>query len=177
MEFKDAYEGYPERPYISKERDMEDWQAYPEKYPYGVVEKRNMVRLDEGILPGDIVMLWRIGFGNFTTETHIPNYFEYRYGVESLASLERLEEKAYAETLDAKGTLDLISMPVLKRILEHFGLKKTGKKQELVDRMLENVGAADLGSQFSERKIAITERGRDMLKKYDAIIQRHGPKM
>ena len=90
---EEIYEGYAKIPYVSKDRDLEDWLENPEKYPYKKVEKSQMVSLPEGILPGDLILLWRIGFNNFTTESSIPNYFEYRYGVNAEDSLKLLIRK------------------------------------------------------------------------------------
>ena len=42
-----------------------------------VVPRKNMEETSEGLLPGDIILLWRIQFGTFTTETSFSKYFEY----------------------------------------------------------------------------------------------------
>ena len=171
------YKDYPEQPYISPERDLEDWASYPEKYPYSKIEKRQMVRLPEGVLPGDIIMLWRIGFGNFTTETHIPNYFEYRYGIESRESIQLLISLGFIYQGTSIDTLELMSAPVVKRILGNHKLKKTGNKNELLERVYDNIIEEELSKEYSERRLIITNSGKELLKKYDDIIQRHGPKM
>lgn len=170
------YEDYPEHPYIAPTRDLRDWEQYPEKYPYSKVERAQMIRVEEGVLPGDIIMLWRIGFDNFTNETSIPNYFEYRYGVNSDVSIQSLMDKGYVYQEDAKGSLDLLSMPLLKRILDLKGLKKSGNKQMLLERVLESFDEKELESAFSLRRYRIHEEGTALLKKYNAIIQKHGPK-
>lgn len=170
------YEDYPEHPYIAPTRDLEDWEAYPEKYPYSKVERVQMIRLEEGVLPGDIIMLWRIGFDNFTNDASIPNYFEYRYGVDSDVSIQTLIDKGYVYQEDAKGSLDLLSMPLLKRILDLKGLKKSGNKRELLDRVLASFDAHELEHAFTLRRYRIQESGTLLLKKYNAIIQKHGPK-
>ncbi|MFV0413838.1 MAG: hypothetical protein ACK5L3_11335 [Oscillospiraceae bacterium] len=90
-----VYKAYPEQPYISPERDLAAWAANPNSFPYGIVEKKQMQRLPEGVLPGDIVMLWRVHFGNFTTDSSIPQYFEYRYGVNSAVCLQTLLALGY----------------------------------------------------------------------------------
>lgn len=171
------YRDYPEQPYISPERDLAAWQAEPEKFPYGVVAKKQMQRLPEGVLPGDVVMLWRIHFGTFTTESVIPQYFEYRYGVESNESLATLLRLGYARLCTAAESLPQLSLPVLKRILRANGLAIKGKKDDLLARLRENLPEEKLAAAFSLRQYAITEAGGKLLDKYDAIIQQHGPKM
>lgn len=123
-----VYRDYPEQPYISPERDLTAWEKTPEKFPYGVVGRKQMQRLPEGLLPGDVVMLWRIHFGNFTNESVIPQYFEYRYGVESGESIATLLRLGLARQCGAVETLPLVSMVLLKRILKENGLGVGGKR-------------------------------------------------
>ena len=172
-----VYADYPEQPYISPDRDLKLWEEQPEKFPYKKVERSKMVRLDEGVLPGDIVMLWRVGFGNFTTDTHIPDYFEYRYGVNSDESLELLIDLGYIEKMGAQDTLHLLNSDVIKRILKANALKVSGKKQEILDRALTQIEPQELEKAFDTRRYKITSQGKDLLKKYDDIIIKHGPKM
>ena len=171
------YKDYPEQPYISSDRDLNDWENFPEKYPYQKVSKNQMVRLEENILPGDIVMLWRIGFNNFTTESSIPNYFEYRYGVNSSKSIERLIKINAIILEDAAKSLDIQNMTLLKRILKKHNLKLSGSKNELLDRVLDNIDEKQLEKEFTERKYSITDYGKTLLEKHYEIIEKHGPKM
>lgn len=171
------YKDYPEQPYISPERDLELWVNQPELFPYGIIEKKNMIRIPEGLLPGDIIMLWRIGFDNFTNTTVIPQYFEYKYGIDSDESIATLIKLGYVEEGNAVETLDLLSMVVLKRMLKENSLPVGGKKDDLLKRVLDNIPEEELEKMFTLRKYKITTSGRDLLKKYDDVIQKHGPKM
>lgn len=170
------YSDYPEQPYISPNRDLKEWEERPEKFPYKKVEKRQMIKTDEGLFPGDIVMLWRINFGNFTNDSTIPEYFEYRYGVNSDESIKRLTEKGFIELGNVAETIDLLNMTILKRILKSEGLSTGGKKEELVDRTLE-IPNKRLEELIELRRYKITKKGSEVLKLRDDIIQRHGPKM
>ena len=171
------YKDYPEQPYISPERDLKAWENTPEKFPYAVVERKQMQRLEEGILPGHIVMLWRIHFGNFTNETFIPQYFEYRYGVDSEEVIKTLLEREYIAICGAKDSLPLLNMAVLKRILAKHKLETKGKKEELLRRAEESIQEKELSKEFTLRKYMITSAGAKVLEKYEDIIQKHGPKM
>ncbi len=173
---EEIYAGYAEIPYVSKERDLQDWINNPEKYPYKKVEKSQMIRLKEGILPGDLILLWRIGFNNFTTESIFPEYFEYRYGVDASKSIELLQQLGMIRLGTAIETLDVISVPVLKKILEGNNLKKSGNRAELLERVLENVSEGDIGTYFTQRRYVIEDKGRKVLLDNDGIIQKHGPK-
>ncbi len=172
-----VYQNYPEQPYISPQRDLKAWAETPEKFPYGIVEKKQMERLPEGLLPGDVVMLWRIHFNNFTNETTIPQYFEYRYGVNSDQSIAVLIRLGYVQKLQAKDSVHLLSIPVLKRILKKYTVDTKGKKEELLLRIGENLTEDQLANDILLRKYQITPEGEKVLQKYDDIIQKHGPKM
>jgi len=171
------YKDYPEQPYISPERELEEWAKYPDKFHYGIIHKRDMVRTADGLLPGDIIMLWRIGFNNFTNETTIPAYFEYRYGINSDESIALLTKKKYIYLCNATETLPLLTVTDLRRILEAASLPTKGKKQELLNRITEHIPEPKLSKLFTLRRYQITEPGKKILTKYDDIIERHGPKM
>ena len=75
------YQDYPEVPYISEKRDKEAWLNAVRIGSEQLVPKRNMIRFEEDILPGHLILLWRIQFGTFTNESVYPKYFEYNYGI------------------------------------------------------------------------------------------------
>lgn len=176
MKTSKIYKDYPEMPYISDDRDVKAWEENPHDFYYGVIEKKNMVRLSEGILPGHIIMLWRVHFNTFSNETIYPQYFEYRYGVDGDEALDTLVKKGYIVLKDAKGSLDLLNIRQFKEILSKEKLPLSGKRQDLENRVLENVENDKLEKYFTIRKYEITKEGTKLLEKYDSIIQKHGPK-
>ncbi|HEV4544211.1 TPA: hypothetical protein VY197_001389 [Streptococcus pneumoniae] len=58
------YKKHQVKPFISPERELDTWLLSPKPIP-----KRNMDLLVDDSLAGDIILLWRIQFGTFTTET------------------------------------------------------------------------------------------------------------
>ena len=52
---ENIYEDHQVKPYISPNRDIEDWLLDPKPVP-----KRNMELLADSLLAGDIILLWRI---------------------------------------------------------------------------------------------------------------------
>lgn len=173
----EIYKDYPEMPYIAPERDQEAWAGEPEAFPYGVVEKRQMQRLPEGILPGDVIFLWRVHFGNFTNQSVIPQYFEYRYGVNSEDCEAVLLRLGYIRVCGARESLPGLNMNQMKKLLEQNELPVKGKRGDLLQRLMEEVPEEKLEEQFAMRRYAITPEGSRVLEKYDDIVQRHGPKM
>lgn len=170
------YQDYPEQPFIAPDRDLDDWLAHPENYPYGPVERRQMIRLPEGVLPGDIILLWRIHFDNFTTASVIPAYFEYRYGVDAATSFATLERLGYARMGTPAETLDILTISQLKKILATRQLPLKGKRAELLTRAHEHFAEAELVPLLPFRKYKITPAGSALLSKYGDIVKKHGPK-
>lgn len=170
------YEDYPVQPYISEERDLEAWEAFPERFPYGKVSRFNMTPLEEGLLPGEIVLLWRIGFNNYSNQSHVVDYFEYRYGIDHKRSIAKLIDESYISVSSAMDTLDLISVSELKRILKTKKVPVSGKRLDIVSRVLENFSEEELANSYSLRKYILCDKGKKALAKHEDIIKKHGPK-
>ncbi|MBF0846853.1 hypothetical protein IR145_05165, partial [Streptococcus danieliae] len=83
-------------PYISEDRDFDTWLKEVSLSKSKLVPKKNMEKTDEGLIAGDIILLWRVHFGTFTTDTvqsnYFPKYFEYTYGINGEKNLENLLE-------------------------------------------------------------------------------------
>lgn len=77
--YKKYYADYPEKPYISNERNIQEWLERAEMFPSQSLVSRNMmIRYNDGLLPGHIYMLyWLKKYSN----KRIPTYFEYKYGI------------------------------------------------------------------------------------------------
>ncbi len=171
-----VYADYPEQPYIAPDRDLAAWEAAPDRFPYGIVAKNQMKRLPEGILPGHVIMLWRVHFNTYTTESPAPRYFEYRYGVDAAETLATLEAEGYIRLSSARESADLLSVPVLKRLLAAHGLPVGGKKADLLARYRDGVSDEAMAADFDIRRYVITPEGSAVLARYDDLIQKHGPK-
>lgn len=161
------------KPYISPERDLEAWLLDPKP-----VSKRNMELLQDGLLAGDIILLWRINFGTFTTESWFPKYFEYTYGINAPEHLRALVDKGYTFIESAFDSLDHINATMKKAILKKKGvvglskMKAADLNQALADHFTEE----ELAEQFTVRGYQLTDKGKQALIDYQAIIDRHPKK-
>ena len=107
------YKDHPVKPFISPERDLNAWILNPKPVP-----KRNMELLEDNLLAGDIILLWRINFGTFTTESWFPKYFEYTYGIDAPKHLKTLVEKGYALVETSFDSLDHLNSTMKKNLLK-----------------------------------------------------------
>ena len=73
-----------------------------------------MELLADDLLAGDIILLWRIQFGTFTTETRFPKYFEYTYGIDTPKHLKTLVEKGYTLVETAFDSLNHLNATMKK---------------------------------------------------------------
>lgn len=164
-------ENYQVQPYINPDRDLatEDYKPVP---------KKNMEILDNGLLAGDIILLWRIQFGTFTNETWYPKYFEYIYGINAPLHLEKLIEEGYCYVESPFASLDHINANKKKQILKDNGVPGISKmKAADLDRaILQHIDENSLGSYFDVRGIALTEKGTKAIEDNPQVIDRHPKK-
>jgi len=169
----EIYKSHENMPYISPERNIDEWLLDAKPVP-----KRNMLTLNDNLLAGDIILLWRIGFGTFTTETWFPKYFEYTYGINAPENLKKLEDEGYVEVESAFSSLDYINSTIKKNILKDKGVKGLSKlKAADLDKALEeNFNEEELAKLFSIRGYKLTLKGEKALLDNQDVIDRHPKK-
>lgn len=103
---------------ISAERDLASWLAEVElssakAVPKWTLEVLEKIELSGGrvfeVTAGDIILLWRVGFDTFTTQSWFPQYFEYTYGIDAAFDLRMLVEAGFVEVESAADSLDLVT--------------------------------------------------------------------
>ncbi|MBP2621669.1 hypothetical protein ACVRXQ_07735 [Streptococcus panodentis] len=170
---QELYKDHAQLPYIGPDRDLAVWLLEGKPVP-----KRNMERLDNGLLAGDIILLWRIGFGTFTTDSFFPKYFEFTYGINASAHLAALVDQGYAYKEKAFASLDHINAAAKKAILKSKkvnGLSKM-KAADLDRALAENFTEEELAQSFSVRGYELTEKGRQALAAHQEVVDRHPQK-
>lgn len=172
-QLKKVYQDYPVQPYVAADRDLASWLLTGKPVP-----KRNMEPLADDLLAGDIILLWRINFGTFTTESVFPKYFEYTYGINGPERLKKLVEEGYTYLESAFDSLDHINASIKKAILKSKGVAGLSKmKAADLDLALQNqLSEEELGTFFSVRGYQLTEKGQETLEKHQAVIDRHPKK-
>ena len=137
-----------------------------------------MELLTDDLLAGDIILLWRIQFGTFITETWFPKYFEYTYGIDTPKHLKTLVEKGYTVIETAFDSLDHLNATMKKNILKSKGITGLSKmKIADLDQALHNhFSEEELAGLFSIRGYKITPKGEHILEQYQDIVDRHPKK-
>ncbi|WP_024407511.1 hypothetical protein [Streptococcus suis] len=170
---EEMYKDHEVKPYISPERDLATWLLEAKPVP-----KRNMIRLEEGLLAGDIILLWRVNFGTFTTTTPYSKYFEYIYGINGPAHMEKLLVEGYVYLESAFDSLDHITSTAKKNILKAEGVTGLSKMKaaDLDTALKDHLTEEKLAPYFVVRGYALTEKGRAALDNHPEVIDKHPKK-
>lgn len=182
VKIENYYRDYPELPFISNKRDLEKFIEEVNFSKSKLVPKKNMQRTKESLLPGDIILLWRINFGTFTTESikegMYPKYFEYSYGINAPDNLENLINLGYVILDKVSNSLGHNTIAVLKNLLKEKGLKGLTKlkKEEVHTTILEHYSEDELLEKKLIRGYILTSKGERTLDSNQDIIERHPKK-
>lgn len=104
------------------------------------------------------------------TDFEIPTYYcETSFGRNVGPALNRLLSNEYLTLGNMEQRISLKTVPELKAILADRELKTTGRKKELVSRILENFDFDTLEDLFSVNVYCITEKGKEALEPYSIV--------
>lgn len=175
QKLESLYAEHAELPYISPERDI---QAFLNDVPVKLVSKYNMTRLENGLLPGDIIMLWRVSFDTFTTQSWFPKYFEYTYGIDAKQSIKDLVSNGYVEIETAFNSIDHLNAAQVKKILQEKGVKGLSKcsRGQLNQLLNEHYTEEELAPYVTVRGYLLTEKGKVALEQGQEVVDKHPKK-
>lgn len=167
----ELYSDYPEKPYISPERNMKDWLERVSLFPGMIVDKKMMIRNEDGLLPGEILFLWWLD--NKKENATIPVYFEYEYGIDGIKTKAMFQEIGYIRKTDTIESLQLHTIPELKNILTLLSLPKTGKKDVLIQRITDSTDERDIQPLLMNSGFKLTDAGAKYLHQHFEIVNYH----
>lgn len=172
------YQNYPEFPYISPDRDLKTWLKEADLSSASKVPHHNMIRTAEGLLPGHIILLWRISHGSYTTDQWVTKYFEYDYGIDAVSDINGLVAEGYVRLMTAKESLFNTKGPFLTQLLKEKGISGYSKltKAELVEQVKDHFSEAELKEKLTTFVYALTDKGQTALKNNQAVVAKHPQK-
>lgn len=106
---------------------------------------------------------------------HYSLYFEGRYGVVNISRLHKwLYEQGYLRAAVLPEALSLYKVPELKMILESLGLKKTGNKPDLIDRVINAIDEGQKTRIMNQCEyLFVTEKGYAFLEENKDYVMYH----
>lgn len=122
-------------------------------------------KLEDDLLPGEIVLLdWSNSKKLFR---EFPRYFAVQYGIIPEKSQQQLISRGL---LEIKKHLAFLKVKDLKEILLFHNLSTSGKKEDLIARIEEQLELEELDIPFM---LYVTPVGETILNKYNGIISAH----
>lgn len=148
----------------------------PDIVPLNVLLKK-AVPTKRGLYPHEILMLdYAHTFSTSSRNNHFQGFWYYEYSVEHPgAVLKSLERRGFIQPGDLRSAIQNLTVPMIKKELKAIGQKVSGKKAELIDRLLENASLEDLEKKFPVRFYELTESGQQELaeNQYVPYLHRH----
>ena len=128
-----------------------------------------------GLYPQEILALQYAEFSNYCVdENKQPQFWWNSYSVKNLSELlKQLHKKGFLAIGSIEDSMHLYKLPELKAVLSAHNLKVTGKKDELIQRLSENVSANELRSVFTRQPYLLTDAGREAIKDDDYVLYIH----
>ena len=105
-----------------------------------------------------------------------PGFWWFKYGIRDVGEMLRsLEERGYIQFASAKDLVSKLTITQLKEILFRHDLSTSGKKADLVERVVFNVNEENLLGQGIERKYELTDAGKQELEEnaYVPFMHKH----
>ena len=173
QEIKDKYYAdFDEKPYISEERDFNDWEYRVKMFPKMLVQKEMMIKNDDDFLPGEILLLWHLT-KNKNTSSDIPGYFEFKYGINYKEVIQDYIDNSYMELTSDEDSLKYLTIQQLKDILKQSNKKVTGNKNHLIERIITHISKIEYKDFINVRGYCLTNKGEKLIAKNNHIIENH----
>lgn len=122
----------------------------------------------EQITPVEMLMIRYIGKG-IKADMDFPKYWEYQYNVDAKEVVASLLDKGFLIVGGVDYSLQFEDIKKLKDILTRAGLKVSGKKADLIDRILANIDKHELLKLHLPEYIILSKKGDKLLIDNDPV--------
>lgn len=130
-----------------------------------------LIAVSEGLLPGEVILLFWLE--NKTAEERIPIYFKDYYLIKVNSAKQKLLAKNLVTYGISENSLNALKVEELKSILRQYTLSTTGKKNELINRVVSNIPLSKLSLK---KTYSLSDSGKQITKKYSQFIKAHRDK-
>lgn len=126
-----------------------------------------------GLRPHEIMVLYYARSFK-TDQTEFQSFWRYEYGIENPRSiLDILLNKGFIGTASASDSLTKCTIAELKGYLKEVGLSTTGRKAELITRLIQSTTEEYLEYKISSRSYCLTELGVNELQENEYVSYFH----
>ncbi len=107
-------------------------------------------------------------------DKEFQGFWWYKYGVQDVASLlDSLKQRGLLSLGTIVDNMKLYKVPELKAVLAEHGIKTTGKKDDLINRLVESVPEIELSKAFPRCPYKVTEAGTTAIKDDEYVLYAH----
>lgn len=90
--------------------------------------------------------------------TYLPGYFTYEYQMDFSYTLNKLLYLGYLKLVPQSQFMSKLTCADLRSLLDRYGLTTKGKKDDLIDRVYENISANDIDVLYPTRYFITTDK-------------------
>lgn len=154
-----------DRDYFIKAFDEYEYEGSESEF------KPELLKVDDtGLIPGEIILLdWCNGK---STDKKFPSYFKSNYDVDVPASIDKLLDKNFLVYGNYYEQLKALTVAKLREVLKDHKNKSSGRKKELVQRILDN----NIRLSNIPKVYKLTDKGRQILEYNEHIVLAHKDK-
>ena len=123
--------------------------------------------LVDGFVPDEITLseeeyhlLYKINKQPFPG-TYLPGYFTYQYGLDLSYSLNKLIYLGYLAFVPQSQYMSKLTCAQLRDLLDRYGLPTKGKKDELIDRVYNNIHPDEIDTMYPTGYFVATDKWKD----------------
>lgn len=122
-----------------------------------------------GLNPAEVLMLYYAR--SYTTEEDsFHTFWDYLYAIDNPhVLLNKLFHSGFICLASAKDSITHYKLQEIKELLKEQGLKLSGKKQELIDRLIDNSSSEYLEEKITRRNYELTELGKQELQENEYV--------
>lgn len=158
---------------------------YTSKTHQGTQFERDVITFEErkktstvsrnGLYVAEILLLQYVSYGTYPhPKNGYPAFWWFEYGIRNVgAKLQSLEERGFIRMSTPIESVSSLTTPQIKEILKVHNLPLSGKKDDLVQRIKENLTDNDVSDYISERKYALTDLGKNELSENEYVPIMH----
>lgn len=108
----------------------------------------------------------------YTNQKNFEDYWYLSYGINDPTELlNQLNDMGFITPEPLEDSIKKLTTAEIKEKLKYFALKVSGKKQELINRLLTNVSMVDLEKYIAKRYYKLTDLGNSEIKQNEYVFQ------